>query len=142
MTPRRIEAAGPALSIATQVAAFFRMDEATLRAAYRDLFGVEPSYSSRTWIAKACAKQLQINARVTEPTPAPRRLGPLRPGVVLTRLWHGVEHRVQVTDQGFVHDGVPYRSLTAAARAITGQHWSGALFFGLRGRSGKRSRKP
>jgi hypothetical protein len=143
VTPRRSTAAPnagtpPSPSIAAEVAAFFRMDEPALRAAYRELHGVEPKARSRTWIAKACARRLQLNARPGEPAPAQRHDGPLRPGVVLVRVWHGVEHRVQVTDQGFVHAGVPYRSLSAVARAITGQHWSGQLFFGLRDRSRKR----
>jgi hypothetical protein len=123
-------------TIAKQVAAYFRMEAPELRAAYRELFGSEPTCKSRTWLAKNCAWRLQQDAR-GEVAPPPRRVGPLRPGVTLTRVWHSVEHRVQVTDAGYVWNGTPYRSLSAVAHAITGQHWSGALFFGLRGRSKK-----
>jgi hypothetical protein len=42
-----------------------------------------------------------------------------------------VEHRVTVLPNGFEHEGVVYRSLSAAAHAITGSHWNGFLFFGL-----------
>ena len=52
-------------------------------------------------------------------------------GTVLTRLYRGVEHRVTVLPNGFEHEGTTYRSLSAVARAITGSHWNGYLFFGL-----------
>ena len=40
-----------------------------------------------------------------------------------------------VVDDGFEWDGRRYRSLSEVARAITGQRWSGPLFFGLRKRT-------
>jgi Protein of unknown function (DUF2924) len=62
---------------------------------------------------------------------APRRAG-LPPGSTLTRLWRDQEIRVRVLDDGqFEWSGVPYRSLTAVAKAVTGAHWNGRLFFGL-----------
>jgi hypothetical protein len=33
------------------------------------------------------------------------------------------------------HDGKRYKSLSVAAKAITGTHWSGPAFFGLKGRA-------
>ncbi|HEX5011115.1 MAG TPA: DUF2924 domain-containing protein [Planctomycetota bacterium] len=122
-------------TIAERVASFFAMDADALRAAYRELFGEEPRARSRIWLAKNCAWKVQHDAQPVPPPP--RRVSPLRPGVVLTRVWHGVEHRVTVLDDGYAWNGRPYRSLSAVAKAITGQHWSGALFFGLRGRSKK-----
>jgi len=56
----------------------------------------------------------------------------LRPGTVLVREWHGVTHKVTILDQGVSYDGKLYRSLTHVAGAITGNHWSGPVFFGLR----------
>jgi hypothetical protein len=50
---------------------------------------------------------------------------------VLTRVYHGVEHRVTVLVDGFEYNGTKYRSLSAIASAITGSHWNGRLFFGL-----------
>lgn len=55
----------------------------------------------------------------------------LRPGMVLVRAWHGVEHRVLVLDQGFEYRDKRYRSLTRIARTISGTRWSGPRFFGL-----------
>jgi len=53
------------------------------------------------------------------------------PGTMLTRVYHGVEHRVTVLVDGFEYNGSRYRSLSAIASAITGSHWNGRLFFGL-----------
>jgi len=54
------------------------------------------------------------------------------PGTVLTRMFKGVEHRVLVLPHGFDYGGQTYRSLTAVAHAISGSHWNGFLFFGLK----------
>ena len=54
------------------------------------------------------------------------------PGTRLIREWHGERHEVTVVQGGFEHRGQRYRSLTAVATAITGTHWNGPLFFGLR----------
>ncbi len=54
------------------------------------------------------------------------------PGTVLLREWGEREHKVAVTAEGrFEYEGNTFKSLTAVARAITGTHWSGPLFFGL-----------
>ena len=56
------------------------------------------------------------------------------PGTVLLREWGEREHRVTVNADGhFEYEGHRFKSLTAVARHITGQHWSGPLFFGLKG---------
>jgi hypothetical protein len=54
-------------------------------------------------------------------------------GTVLTREYRGTTIRVTVLENGFEHEGRVYRSLTAAAKAVTGSHWNGHHFFGLRG---------
>ena len=56
----------------------------------------------------------------------------LLPGTRLVREWQGQSYQVLVTPRGYEMDGLPYRSLTAVAKAITGQHWNGWVFFGLR----------
>lgn len=60
----------------------------------------------------------------------------LKSGGRLLREWNGTTHVVDVTDDGFVWNGMPYRSLSAIAKAITGAHWSGPRFFGMSARSG------
>ena len=61
-------------------------------------------------------------------------------GTVFRREWRGQTYEVKAVDGGYEFDGRKYRSLTAVAKAVTGQHWSGNLFFGLvkrKGGSGK-----
>jgi hypothetical protein len=43
---------------------------------------------------------------------------------------------VIVLDDGFEYEGQRYPSLTRIATLITGTHWSGPVFFGLRRRPG------
>ena len=63
---------------------------------------------------------------------AKRRAGALAPGTRLIRAWRGADHVVTATaDGGFEHAGRRFRTLTAVALAITGQHVSGPRFFGL-----------
>ena len=74
--------------------------------------------------------------RQWEPQPAPRRprLRDQRlpaPGTVLKRTYRGRSVEVQVLERGFEYQGQCYRSLSAVARAVTGGHWNGYLFFGL-----------
>ena len=79
-----------------------------------------------------------------DPGPTPRNeVRPVRdlrlpvPGTVITRDYKGQEIRVSVLEKGFEFEGRPYRSLSAVARAITGQKWNGWLFFGLTNRERK-----
>lgn len=52
------------------------------------------------------------------------------PGTVLTREYKGKLIQVEVLDDGcFEYEGVKYRSLSAVAKAVTGSHWNGFLFF-------------
>jgi hypothetical protein len=55
------------------------------------------------------------------------------PGTRFTRVWKGIMHEVIVTDEGGLeYGGKRYRSLTAIANKITGSHWNGKVFFGVR----------
>ncbi len=54
------------------------------------------------------------------------------PGTVLRREFKGVEHLVTVLADGFEYEGKAYRSLSAVATAISGSHWNGFVFFGLK----------
>jgi hypothetical protein len=58
------------------------------------------------------------------------------PGSVITRQYKGRTLQVQVLDQGFEFEGETYKSLSAVAKAITGQHCNGYLFFRLNGQGG------
>jgi hypothetical protein len=56
-----------------------------------------------------------------------RRLPP--PGTVLTRAYKGQTLQVLVRSDGFEFEGRLFPSLSAAAKAITGSHCNGFLFF-------------
>ena len=53
------------------------------------------------------------------------------PGTVLARKYRGRLIQVTVLPKGFEWEGEVYRSLSAVAKAVTGSHWNGFLFFGL-----------
>jgi hypothetical protein len=50
---------------------------------------------------------------------------------VLTRKYKGGTVQVKVLAQGFEYAGALYSSLSAVAKAVTGSHCNGFLFFGL-----------
>ena len=57
----------------------------------------------------------------------------LMPGTTLIREWDEREYRVTVTPDGLYElNGQVFKSLSAAARHITGTQWNGPKFFGLR----------
>ncbi len=58
-------------------------------------------------------------------------------GTRLIREWQGVEQTVTVLSDGYEWQGRPYKSLSAAARAITGTRWNGLVFFGLKSQRGR-----
>ena len=130
-----------------------------LRADWRRLFGSDPPSLSRDLLARAIAYRIQERAfgglsratlrRLEEianapdgETPQPEPAPSLRSGARLVREWHGRAHVVTVTDTGFEYARSSYGSLTEIAKAITGAHWSGPRFFGLRSRKPAQKRAP
>ncbi|MEJ6593617.1 DUF2924 domain-containing protein [Parasphingorhabdus sp.] len=59
----------------------------------------------------------------------------LKAGTRLVRSWNGKSYHVLVCDNGFEFEGRHFDSLSHIAREITGAHWSGPRFFGLKKRS-------
>lgn len=53
------------------------------------------------------------------------------PGSMLSRTYKGRDLIVTILESGFEFEGRRYRSLSAIAKAVTGAHWNGMLFFGL-----------
>lgn len=147
------------MTLADQVAALARLTTAELAAEYQRLHGRRPRYRSVPWMRKRIAHRLQVaayggltrtaRAVVDELAadvvlPAARPSQPaapggtaLRPGTTLERVWHGQIIRVEITSDGATYDGQRFASLSAVARHVTGQHWSGPRFFNLT----KRTRK-
>jgi hypothetical protein len=61
------------------------------------------------------------------PLRADKRLPPT--GTILTRPYKGTTIQVLVLADGFEYAGRTYRSLSAVAKAVTGSHCNGYLFF-------------
>jgi Protein of unknown function (DUF2924) len=83
--------------------------------------------------SRTCAAR-PATATPTPPRPADPRLPP--PEAVLTRVYKGRTLHVTILPHGFECDGVVYASLSATAKAVTGSHCNGFLFFGLHGLGG------
>jgi hypothetical protein len=64
---------------------------------------------------------------VPVPAPVDQRLPP--PGTILARPYKGQLVQVQVLTDGFAYAGRVYPSLSAVAKAVTGSHCNGVLFF-------------
>jgi hypothetical protein len=123
-----------------------------LRVEWRRLYrGTPPIRLSRDLLHRSIAHRLQEEALGGLPPAAQRQLAAmaraltasgeptaaasavrLKAGTTLVREWHARTHTVLVLEKGFEHEGKHYASLTPIARAITGAHWSGPRFFGLR----------
>jgi Protein of unknown function (DUF2924) len=92
----------------------------------------------RTTIPRAPLTQAAPNCTVsaTLPLDSDRRLPP--PGTVMTRKYKGGNVEVMVLPEGFAYAGTIYASLSAVAKAITGSHCNGYLFFRLNQKGGDR----
>jgi hypothetical protein len=90
-------------------------------------------------LSKAILRKLERLSLDSEASEAQKPAPPisLKAGTRLVREWHGVTHTVLVHADGFEWNGRRYRSLTIVAREITGAHWSGPRFFGLRTCAGR-----
>ena len=124
---------------------------AELKQEWRMLYHSEPPHRiSRELLTRAVAYRIQEQAygglkpstrrlliRLANDARSGRPLKPepaagAQPGTVLMREWHGVTHEVRVLDRGVLYKRKRCRSLSEVARLITGAHWNGPQFFGLR----------
>lgn len=83
-------------------------------------------------VARELERVAADNGSTASPSPPPKVS--LTAGTRLIREWNGQTIAVEVTDAGFVWNDRTYRSLTEIAREVTGAHWSGPRFFGLKRR--------
>jgi Protein of unknown function (DUF2924) len=77
-----------------------------------------------------------INTATANVPPRDRRLPPV--GSVLVRKYRGQTLQVRVLADGFEFEGAVHPSLSAVAKAITGSHCNGYLFFRITGKGGDR----
>jgi Protein of unknown function (DUF2924) len=136
--------------VGRQIAELVDRSTDELRIAWRQFHRAEPPHGlSRDLMIRGLANQLQERADGGSSRVLQRRLQILtgkfeksarsfHPGIVLksgtslVRQWRGHTHTVVVREDGFEYDGQRYRSLTVIAEKITGAHWSGPRFFGVR----------
>ena len=151
-------------SITEEIEELRGLEVPALVARYRELFGRDPRVKNRTWLWRRIAWKIQeirfgglstvAKRRLEEliaelDLPADERSVPrasrrqgqssrtIAVGTTLVRTWRGHDVCVQVVEQGFEYEGQVFESLSAVAKAITGSHWNGRLFFGLTKRKGR-----
>ena len=133
-----------------ELAALATMSPAQLRAEWRRVYRTPPPRLTPDLLLRGVGLRLQERARGGLPTAIDRELdrmakrllrgdqlkpgreNRLKPGTRLLRHWNGKTHSVLVTNDGFVMDERRFTSLSHVAKAITGAHWSGPRFFGVR----------
>jgi hypothetical protein len=92
-------------------------------------------------------KRLSANSTISDvrgaiiPAPVLTSAADLRPGTTLMRTWGDRNWSVLITEEGLVFEGRRYDSLSKIAREITGAHWSGPRFFGLKNASARRAKE-
>jgi hypothetical protein len=148
-TRGRCHPASEALS--ERLTALATLDATSLRAEWRRLYRSHPpKRAGRDILARAVAYKLQERLYGGLSAATKRKLRDfaeqlesgngtvfdpgivLKPGAKLLREWGGDTYVVIALEDGFEFEGRRYRSLTKIAREITGAHWSGPRFFGLK----------
>lgn len=143
-------------SVAARVAAISHLSMDDLWALWDDHFEERPHHHHRVWLESRLAYRMQERAfgglkpslrkkleEVGETGILPKQLRGdsqrLLPGSVLTRIYDDIEHRVLVGGSNdFEYQGQRFKSLSAVAKRITGSHWSGPVFFGLKAPASKK----
>ena len=146
-------------SVSARVAALDQAATDDLIAEFRRLNGRPARTRNRAWLVRKVAWAIQAEAfgglsdkakkrldeliaqiggplgsadrTVTTTLPGKRKPNAPAVGTTLTRTWHGEQIIVHCRDNGYEHDGLLYRSLSAVAAHVTGAHWNGNLFFGV-----------
>jgi len=141
-----------------QITQLSKLSFPELQERWRSLFGGEPPAYHRRFLIKRLAYRIQelaygglsdtTRAQMADilqdagldeqPSIPGRGRTQKRPddlplaGTRLVREWNGRRYEVTVASGAFILEGRRYRSLTAITKAITGTHWNGRAFFGLR----------
>lgn len=130
--------------VAARVAELEAMKPTALRAEWQRVHGQEPPRIAASLLARALAFDAQCAAQGGAGAKMRQRLGGagvgraapvpvLAAGTQLVREWGGESHHVLVEEKGRCsYRGKSFASLSAVARHITGAHWSGPRFFGVK----------
>ena len=131
------------VSVQRQLLALAQMDKEELISKWKDLFGKNPPEYGPVFMRRRLAYRIQelfygglpemLKTQMLEQKKLQKRnAGIFKPGNRIIREWHGVAHEVIIRNNGVEYQGVIYRSLTAVAKKITGAHWNGKTFFGVK----------
>lgn len=134
------------IGLEAQVTAIEAMSSKKRKAEWHRRMGtVAPPAFGSGLLARALAHELQTKALGALSKADLKRLagfgvsgrldpstGVVKPGTWLSRTWHGEVYQVVVLEMAFEYRGERFSSLSEIARRITGAHWSGPRFFGLR----------
>mgnify|MGYP003684557039 CR=1 FL=1 len=60
------------------------------------------------------------------------KIAQMREGVKLVREYRGKIYEVTALDKGYLYKGEVYSSLSKIAKIITGTHWNGKVWFGVK----------
>jgi len=148
-------------TVLKQIAQIQKLSVEALREKWNVLFGTEAPAYSRPFLVKRLAYRIQelahgglsqqtreriqkiaedngLDEAAALPQDQPKKKGVPVAGTRLVREWNDNRYEVTVQRDGFEFEGKTYRSLTAITKVITGTHWNGPSFFGLRrNRNGK-----
>jgi len=121
------------------------LDVPTLVARYESVFGRPPRSKHRGWLVRRLAWRLQEEALGGLSGVAQRRLDELmaqikipthvpvpRAKASISRVWNGKRIEARPVVGGYEFNGKHYKSLSALAKSVTGQHISGVRWFGLK----------
>lgn len=149
-------------NISAQIEALKTTGTAQLSELYRQYFDDKAAPGNRTFLIRQIAYQIQEKAlgglstsakdRIREliqaydpinklaiKTSSPDRTGGRdnrlpTPGSFITKKYKGKRIDVKVLEQGFEYQSTIYSNLSAVAEAVTGAHWNGFAFFGVKNR--------
>jgi len=142
-------------TVLKQIAQIQKFSVGALREKWKILFGTEAPAYSRPFLVKRLAYRIQelahgglsqqtreriqkiaedngLDEMAALPQDQPKKKGMPVVGTRLIREWNGGRYEVIAVRDGFEFEGQKYRSLTAITKIITGTHWNGPAFFGLR----------
>ena len=135
-----------------QLALLDNMNVTELKARFLELYGFECGATNAKGLRNRITYKLQeiylgglseedrnLFERLADKDPAANlnfkdaRLRPPAKGARLRREWKGKTYEVVVREDGnFEYEGEIYRSLSSVAGTITGTHWNGKKFFGVK----------
>jgi hypothetical protein len=145
LTTKKTEAA-----VAAELEALNPLSQKELRERWVELYETPcPPFMRRPLLIRALAYRIQEKAfggldratrrRLDQAAAALKAGRPLvpsqpkvKPGTRLLREWQGTTHEVLVLENSVQYRDREWPSLSAVAQEITGAHWSGPRFFGLK----------